>query len=844
MGKEFEIERLRGSENYHTWCFAAQNVMLYRQLQKCITDPVTEKDADKLNNCKAWLALSVDPSLYVHIKSCDTALKIWKALKNLFEDNGLSRKIGLLRNLISGRLEDSDSMQSYVDGIVDNANKLDGIGFTITDEWKTAILLAGLTVEYKPFIMGIEASNSTLTSDAIISKLLDSQASDAKGDAFFSNKKKFAKRANTEKKKCPTCKKRHAGVCNLKIAENAGTAKNAFGAFISRSENDWYVDSGASSHMTPNATILANKQKCEIGGIKAANGETMKVKGIGNAKLNIDGKQIDVNNILHVPNLSVNLLSVGKIVESGNTVTFDKKNGCTILNTRNEIVANCKNDNGIFKFSENDMKCLMAGKSESALLWHRRLGHVNLQCLKKMRDGGVIGMKFDDDGAEIKNCETCAQAKQTRNPFHASETHSQKILELIHSDLCGPMETQSIGHARYILTFIDDFSKKVFVYFLKSKAEAMNKFIEFKNYVEVQTENKIRILRTDNGGEYCSVEFERYCKNQDIRHQLTTAYTPEQNGVAERMNRTLIERAKCLLFDADLPKSYWAEAINMAAYLINRTICSSHGKVPNELFFNERVNISDLRIFGSPVMVHVPKQKRKKWDKKSVKMLFVGYDRDVKGFRCIEGATRKLIVSRDVVFYETAPKSVNNMDIVETVEKDTTPHEANSQKDESTINNTSNSEIMAPINNVNNNQQNDAMNHELDTSDEFDTPNATATNETLNVSDYVPDEPINMEELQQTTRTLRSAKPITPPFQLNHFALFIEPTTVKEAIKCENAAEWRKAMDEEIESHKSNKTWSIVPLPHGRKPIKAKWVFKAKRNDAGEVVRHKARLVA
>lgn len=133
-------------------------------------------------------------------------------------------------------------------------------------------------------------------------------------------------------------------------------------------------------------------------------------------------------------------------------------------------------------------------------------------------------------------------------------------------------------------------------------------------------------------------------------HELTVPYTPQQNGVAERMNRTLVEKAKCLLFDAGLPMYYWAEATHMSAYLINKI--PSKGKIPDELFYEKRINLCDLKLFGTKVMVHIPKVNRKKWDKKSKEMIFVGYDDNRKGYRCIEPTTRRLHVSRDVIFLE------------------------------------------------------------------------------------------------------------------------------------------------------------------------------------------------
>lgn len=155
--------------------------------------------------------------------------------------------------------------------------------------------------------------------------------------------------------------------------------------------------------------------------------------------------------------------------------------------------------------------------------------------------------------------------------FKASESKTDKVLELIHSDLMGQMEVASFGRAKFVLTFIDDFSRKTFVYFLKTKDETFELFQQFKELVEKQTGNKIKRIRTDNGGEYISASFEKYCKKNGITHEKTTPYTPEQNGIAERMNRTLFERAKCLLFDNNMDKRFWAEAINMATYLVNRT---------------------------------------------------------------------------------------------------------------------------------------------------------------------------------------------------------------------------------------------------------------------------------
>lgn len=161
---------------------------------------------------------------------------------------------------------------------------------------------------------------------------------------------------------------------------------------------------------------------------------------------------------------------------------------------------------------------------------------MNFQSLRKMRDGAVIGIDFNDDDSDIRRCETCAYGKLTTSPFKDSSSKSSDILELIHSDLMEPMENMSIGHARYILSFIDDYSRKIFIYFLKEKSEVMSTFIDFKVFIENQTGKKIKVLRTDNGTEYCSSEFKRLYRKNGIKHQTTCTYTPEQNGLAEHQS--------------------------------------------------------------------------------------------------------------------------------------------------------------------------------------------------------------------------------------------------------------------------------------------------------------------
>lgn len=160
-------------------------------------------------------------------------------------------------------------------------------------------------------------------------------------------------------------------------------------------------------------------------------------------------------------------------------------------------------------------------------------------------------------------------------PFRDSKSKRSCILELVQSDVCGPIQQNFLLSSKYFVTFIDDFSRKVYVYGIQYKSMVLQIFKEFKNMAETQTGQKIKILRTDNGTEYCNGAMKTFLRTAEIIHQTTAPYTPEQNGVAERVNRTLIEKARCMLYEAELPITFWAEAVCTAAYLINRS--TTHG---------------------------------------------------------------------------------------------------------------------------------------------------------------------------------------------------------------------------------------------------------------------------
>lgn len=674
------IEKLVGRENYQSWKFAVKNYLEHEELWNEI-EPMSGYVSDSKKNTKARskIILLIDPVNYVHVQEASTAKQVWTKLEKVFDDSGLSRKVGLLRDLITTTLDNCSSVEDYVSKVMTTAHKLRNINFVVGDEWLGTLLLAGLPDYYKPMIMALESSGVSITADYVKTKLLQEvKVSDSVAYYAKSSNKSMPKLCkNSQEKKqskgprCFVCNK-YGHIrkdCYFKDKKKSFNSKSdnpknvyyaAFPVAAELHENCWYVDSGASLHMCRDKKWMYNVSPSTINNIKVADNKTVAVKGSGNVDFQIkdsDGiiRKIQVRNVLYVPSLTTNLLSVNQMVNNGCDVRFEK-DGCKVYQNK-KLILTARHCNNMYLLNNvTEAPALLSAVDESDInLWHQRMGHLNFTDLQKITEC-TEGIKLSKTGNQI--CTTCLEGKMSRQSFKNIGTRASELLQLIHSDLCGPMETSSIGGAKYYITFIDDYSRRVFVYFLKNKSEALDKFKEFKSFVENETDKNIKILRTDNGKEYLNKEFNSFLMKSGIQHQTTNPYTPEQNDLAERMNRTLVERAKCLILNSKLQKSFWAEAVYTAAYIINRSPTKAlKYRTPYEMWTGKKPNINNMRIFGCPVMVHLPKAKRQKWDSKAVKMIFVGYCDYTKGYRLYDENKKQIYKSRDVVFLEHAIKN-------------------------------------------------------------------------------------------------------------------------------------------------------------------------------------------
>lgn len=259
---------------------------------------------------------------------------------------------------------------------------------------------------------------------------------------------------------------------------------------------------------------------------------------------------------------------------------------------------------------------------------------------------------IDSVTSEIQLCKSCVLSNQTRKPFSGTRRRASRPLELIHSDVCGPSNVESYDCKRYFVTFIDDYTHMTAVFLMRCKSEV---FLCFKKYAAMaeahHQPHRIEKIRCDNGGEYSSNEMKNFCAMKGIVIEYTTPYDPELNGVAERMNRTLLEKARAMLTESSLAKFLWGEAIMTATYLANRSPTSSLEKMtPYEMWYQHKPKLSHLKVFGCTAFVHIPKGARKKFDNRSVECVLVGYE--CNGYRLWNKNSRKIVYSSSVTFDE------------------------------------------------------------------------------------------------------------------------------------------------------------------------------------------------
>lgn len=427
-------------------------------------------------------------------------------------------------------------------------------------------------------------------------------------------------------------------------------------------EHLWFLDFGCSNHMCGDRSLFSELNEGFRQVVKLGNNTKMSVAGKGNVKLQINGFNHVVSNVFFIPELKNNLLSIGQLQERGLAILI-QAGQCRIYHPQRGLIIQTQ-------MTVNRMFILLAqsqaGKSQSSQeicfhttsqdvthLWHCRLGHLSHRGLKTLQLKNMVhGLPKLSDSDIV--CTDCLVGKQHRDPVQKRSTwRASQKLELIHADVCGPITPTSNSHKRYLLCFIDDFSRKAWSYFLTEKSEVFTSFKYFKASVEKETGLSIKCLRTDRGGEFTSGEFNDFCKKNGIRRQLTTAYTPQQNGVAERKNRTVMNMVRCMLSEKKIPKIFWPEAANWTIYVLNQCPTLAVKDItPEEAWSGVKPSVENVRVFGCVCHVHVPDVRRTKLEDKIFSCVLLGVSEESKGYRLYDPVGKKIVISKDVIFEE------------------------------------------------------------------------------------------------------------------------------------------------------------------------------------------------
>jgi Reverse transcriptase (RNA-dependent DNA polymerase)/gag-polypeptide of LTR copia-type/Integrase core domain/GAG-pre-integrase domain/Zinc knuckle len=669
---------------------------------------------------ESFIIANIGKSQIPHLSMCTTAFEMWEKLKKIHMNSAEVNIARLENQLQTVKWRRNTSFEEYVGEIQNLTNLLRGRGYDVPERTLRLAFLRGLPdrVEHLKHLIhqmgdvtyqeAVDHMRSHLELDswgeprAYVTQRegpIETRPRSVKetGNSTRGPKKNqfctFCKKDNHSTERCFKKKKAEmvcykcqrvghfAAECKSQSVKDKEDKDHNLLMVSSRplhlsnflcmgtSTGDWLIDSGASVHMCNDESLFGQDLKRVEEVVHLGDSSKIKVTAKGTVNLksrSSSGKLWDLtlSDALLVPGLSKNLISVSACLSKGATVTFDAKSKiCRILKGRDEL-AFAKEEDNLWvlqmPLKKKTYASVVVSKPNLEQLWHERLGHLHqsgmAEMIRKETVKGLEGIKLQTG---VMECLSCMGGKMAKAPFPKirEDYTSKEILDLVHSDLIGPISPATFSGSKFVLTFLDDKSGYCWVYLLQQKGDTFSTFLEWKAMVERTTEKKIKTLRSDNGGEYINHKFNEFCRKEGIVHQTTIPYTPEQNGRAERLNRTLLEMARTMLLGAGdgISHSYWGEALDTAAYIRNR--CPSQGvksgKTPFEEFWGRKPDISHLRKWGCLVSYLKNPKPQGKFEAKATLGILIGYGSLQKGYKVVNPITRRVEISRNVRFMES-----------------------------------------------------------------------------------------------------------------------------------------------------------------------------------------------
>jgi transposase InsO family protein len=587
------------------------------------------------------------------------------------------------------------------------------------------------------------------------------------------------------------------------------------------------------------------------------------VKGLGQIAISPDHS---ISNVFLVESLDYNLLSVSQLCKMGYNCLFTDI-GVTVFRRSDDSIAFKGVLEGqlyLVDFNQAELDTCLIAKTNMSWPWHRRLAHVGMKNLHKLLKGehilGLTNVHFEKD----RVCSACQAGKQVgvHHP-HKNIMTTDRSLELLHMDLFDLIAYISIDGSKYCLVIVDDYSRFTWVFFLQEKSQTQETLKGFLRWAQNEFGLRIKKIRSDNETEFKNSQIEGFLEEEGIKHEFSSPYTPQQNSVVERKNRTLLDMARTMLDEYKTPDRFWAEAINTACYSINRLYLHRIlKKTSYELLTGKKPNVSYFRFFGSKCFILVKRGRKSKFSPKAVEGFLLGYDLNTRAYRVFNKFTGLVEVSCDIVFDETNGSQVEQVDIDE-LDDEEAPCVAlrnmsigdvcHKESEEPTQDQPSSSmQASPPTQNedqAQNEDQEDEPPQEEDNDQRGDEENEDKEHDQEIQGQRPPhprvhqaiqrDHPVN-SILGDIHKGVTTRSRVACFCEHYSFVSSIEPYRVEDALR---DPDWVLAMQEELNNFTRNEVWHLVPRPN-QNVVGTKWVFRNKQDEHGVVTRNKARLVA
>ena len=653
-------------------------------------------------------------------------------------------------------------------------------------------------------------------------------------------------------------------MCDVTIGEELPEAMVVVVDFVGEAEHleeKWLGDTGSSHHIKSTRAGMTDVENCPPGTkIRQVQG-VVDVEEWGTVLLEVDGANgkriMKLHETLIVPHINVNLFSLQRVLNHGFIPVYGEVEGKCLIKKRTadgglSQVATMTVING-----RSTLDCRLLNNSDSSSgaalqrttvdtfnakvelnvnLLHRRLGHTGNDALQKLLRGELVRGISKVRVETLDNCDHCKLGKLTQKPHPATVVNNKGVymLDLVVVDLAGPNRPQTLGGKVYDMVIVDTFSQRSFVQLLEKKSDAADALMRWIPQMELQTGKKLKRLRSDNGGEFLSGKFTDWLSLRGTVQQTTPSYSPQSNGIAERMNRTLQDKARTIMLESGLPGSLWGEILLTSCVLRNLTPTSSLPVTPLQMWTGDKPSVEHLRVMGSKAFCQLDKvEQQGKYGAKAWMGALVGYSVNTPGYRVWDPVTHKVWDIRGPDFDELVTAgwwkkpAATKMPVWE-------------------------GEV--PLNLM------EGLDLEEELPGEDDPPppangdgsggGSPSGERPLSDVNETEDDPPEPEGVQVPRMSARENRGVPPLRLLEIMAAASEaddggaPASYGEALNGPEGTGWKKAFDAEVKSLNDNKVYSVVNRPVGKKVVRAKWVLRRKLLPDGKLDKLKARIVA